>query len=106
MSTDIYKVTRRIVVPDDQLPFTNVQKRIKKSQSVTNLEPSQYNGILRSTYYKAFPKNIHPLEKLTTMPTLATTIAVVKDAKDTKYCKFSHQYERCLRDMANMEGEL
>jgi hypothetical protein len=95
-STSIYRINRKIKLRDEDLPFTNVSKRIK-SPVMEQSAISRCNDILQQTYYNtAHPPNRKPLEKLKVAPSLATTqtISHKQPMKNTKFCLYSEEFNK------------
>jgi DNA-directed RNA polymerase subunit L len=66
MSTSIYKTNQRLQIKNEDLPFTNVLRRIKHP-SVEPRVTEKTQDVLQKTYYNiAHPPNKNPLSQLKT----------------------------------------
>jgi len=105
LATSIYKVKKRIVMKNEDLPFSNTSKRIKNPAS--DRQPvSECNQVLQRTYAHAFPRNPHPLSKLQVAPTLSTTNEIFTLSKSTKYCKYNKNIEKAIENAEHIERDL
>lgn len=107
-STSIYRVNRQVKMKDEELPFTNVMKRIRSPVMEASVI-SNCNDILQQTYYNtAHPPNRKPLEKLKVGASLATTFSPQNNnnMKSTKFCLYNEEFNKAQHKLATMENAL